>query len=180
MQTPITPTFSTKRYSLGESFSILYLASIQLGKGRLAESTCVLDELTKAYPRRLGLFRTRGIVRTFRDDYFAAVEDFTHALKEARALRKARSFHHNGSHAPKNSKGKRDERKRDGKKKSNGQALPNGTSNAEAYTSETETPRIHPPLLPGAPQSIKSQLLFLRAVAYLQKCHFLGRGEDLG
>jgi hypothetical protein len=46
-------------------------------------TTCVLDELIKPYPQRLELFRTRGIVLTFRDEYSAAVKDFTHALKEA-------------------------------------------------------------------------------------------------
>ena len=41
------------------------------------------DSLIKVYPERLELYRTRGIVRTFRDEYSAAVKDFTHALKAA-------------------------------------------------------------------------------------------------
>lgn len=144
---------------------------------QLAESTttAVLDELIKAYPQRLELYRTRGIVRTFRDEYSAAVKDFTHALKETRALRKARSFHRNGSHAPQNNKGKGDKRKRDDKKKSNGQAPPNGTSEADGGgdTSEAETPPVHPSVLPDAPEPIEPQLLFLRAAAYLQNAIFL-------
>ncbi len=144
---------------------------------QLAESTTtgVLDELIRAYPQRLELYRTRGIVRTFRDEYSAAVKDFTHALKETRALRKARSFHRNGSHAPQGNKGKGDRRKRDVKKKSNGQAPPNGTSDADGGgdTSESETPPVHPSVLPGPPEPIEPQLLFLRAAAYLQNAIFL-------
>ena len=121
------------------------------------------------------MYRTRGIVRTFRDEYSAAVKDFTHALKETRALRKARSFHRNGSHAPQNNKGKGDKRKRDDKKKFNGQAPSNGTSDADGGgdTSETEAPPVHPSVLPDAPEPIEPQLLFLRAAAYLQNAIFL-------
>src|SRR5487761_1141699 len=179
MQTPSMSTFSTKRYPLGSSFFLHPLPEFHsTGKGRqLAESTttCVLDELIKAHPQRLELFRTRGIVRTFRDEYPAAVKDFTHALKEARALRKARSFHRNGSHAPQSNKGKGDKRKKGNKKKSNGQAPPNGTSDADGGgdTSETETPPVHPSVLPDAPEPIEPQLLFLRAAAYLQNAIFL-------
>ncbi|KAH9020426.1 hypothetical protein EDB84DRAFT_1622362 [Lactarius hengduanensis] len=110
---------------------------------QLAECTTtrVLDELIEAFPQRLELFRTRGIVRTFRDEYGAAVKDFTHALKEARALRKARSFHRNGSRSSQNNKGKGDKRKKEGKKKLNGQAPPNGTSEVDgAYRTTTTFP----------------------------------------
>ena len=171
-------TFSTRRYPLGSS-SFLYPDSFHSTEDdrQLAESTttCVLDGLIKAYPQRLELFRTRGIVLTFRDEYSAAVKDFTHALKEARALRKARSFHRNGSHTPQ-SKGKGDKRKKDSKKKSNGQAPSNGTSDADGAgdTSEAETPqKVHPSVLPDAPEPIEPQLLFLRAAAYLQNAIFL-------
>ena len=90
-------------------------------------------------------------------------------------MRKTRSFHRNGSHAPQHSKGKGDKRKKDGKKKSNGQAPPNGTSDADGGgdTSETETPPVHASVLPDAPEPIEPQLLFLRAAAYLQNAIFL-------
>lgn len=178
-QTPSMFTFSTKRYPLGWSPCLrAFCGPYSPGKDRqLAESTttAVLDELIKAYPQRLELYRTRGIVRTFRDEYSAAVKDFTHALKESRALRKARSFHRNGSHASQNNKGKGDRRKRDDKKKYNGQAPPNGTSDADGGgdTSEAETPPVHPSVLPDAPEPIEPQLLFLRAAAYLQNAIFL-------
>ena len=144
---------------------------------QLAECTTtrVLDELIEAFPQRLELFRTRGIVRTFRDEYGAAVKDFTHALKEARALRKARSFHRNGSRSTSSSKGKGDKRKKEGKKKLNGQAPPNGTSEVEGYGdgSEAEALPIHPSVLPDAPEPIEPQLLFLRGAAYLQNAIYL-------
>ncbi len=149
-----------------------------LGESRqLAECTTtrVLDELIEAFPQRLELFRTRGIVRTFRDEYAAAVKDFTHALKEARALRKARSFHRNGSRSTLNNKGKGDKRKKEGKKKLNGQAPPNGTSEVDGYgdASEAEPLPIHPSVLPDAPEPIEPQLLFLRGAAYLQNAIYL-------
>jgi hypothetical protein len=178
-QTPSMFIFSTKRYPLGWSpCPRPFCGPYSPGEdSQLAESTttAVLDELIRAYPQRLELYRTRGIVRTFRDEYSAAVKDFTHALKETRALRKARSFHRNGSHGPQNNKGKGDKRKRDDKKKSNGQAPPNGTSEADGGgdTSETETPPVHPSVLPDAPEPIEPQLLFLRAAAYLQNAIFL-------
>ena len=178
MQMPSMFTFSTKRYPHGWSPCLSsFCGSYSPGEDRqLAESTttAVLDELIKAYPQRLELYRTRGIVRTFRDEYSAAVKDFTHALKESRALRKARTFHRKGSHASQNNKGKGDKRKRDDKKKSNGQAPPNGTSDADGGdTSEAETPPVHPSILPDAPEPIEPQLLFLRAAAYLQNAIFL-------
>jgi hypothetical protein len=51
--------------------------------------------------------------------------------------------------------------------------LPNGNSDADGDTPETETPPVHPSVLPNAPESIEPQLLFLRAAAYLQNAIFL-------
>ncbi|KAI4527944.1 hypothetical protein K525DRAFT_164544, partial [Schizophyllum commune Loenen D] len=78
---------------------------------QLAESTPtrVLDELIAAQPHRLEYFRTRGIVHCFRDEYPDAVRDFTHAIKESKALRK-----HQMAVVP--------------KKKRNGQAPADGTA----------------------------------------------------
>ena len=159
-------------------FSVLYVAYIYWEESRqLAECTTtrVLDELIEAFPQRLELYRTRGIVCTFRDEYAAAVKDFTHALKEARALRKARSFHRNGNRPSQNGKGKGDKRKKEGKKKLNGQAPPNGTSEVDGYgdASEAEPLPIHPSVLPDAPEPIEPQLLFLRGAAYLQNAIYL-------
>ncbi|THU96896.1 hypothetical protein K435DRAFT_965768 [Dendrothele bispora CBS 962.96] len=128
---------------------------------QLAESTTTrtLDELISAHPHRLEYFRTRGIVHCFRDEYQQAIRDFTHALKEARAVRKSRSSHsthshqtkrhsfggghthghsHNrssGVHTPtKHSKMPKKKGKAGGKGgkggRTNGQAPPNGTSSA--------------------------------------------------
>jgi hypothetical protein len=178
IRTPSMFIFFMKRYPLGSCCLHLLWGFHSLGKSRqLAESTTtrVLDELIEAYPQRIELFRTRGIVRTFLDDYTAAIKDFTHALKEARSLRKARSFHLNGSHPSQSSKGKGDKKKKESKKKLNGQAPPNGTSAADGCgdASEPETPPVHPSVLPDAPEPIEPQLLFLRGAAYLQNAIFL-------
>ncbi len=77
--------FSEDTLSVRFPVSIFCVGSIHLERTgnlpSLLTETCVLDELTKAYPRRLELCRTRGIVRTFRNEYWAAVKDFTHALQ---------------------------------------------------------------------------------------------------
>ncbi|KAI9459646.1 hypothetical protein BJY52DRAFT_1204012 [Lactarius psammicola] len=157
------------------SRSVVLLSTLYVAQLAECTTTRVLDELIEAFPQRLELFRTRGIVRTFRDEYGAAVKDFTHALKEARALRKARSFHRNGSRSTQNGKGKGDKKKKEGKKKLNGQAPPNGTSEVDGYgdASEAETLPIHPSVLPDAPEPIEPQLLFLRGAAYLQNAIYL-------
>ncbi|KAJ8508627.1 hypothetical protein ONZ45_g9126 [Pleurotus djamor] len=137
---------------------------------QLAESTTtqVLDELIAARPHRLEFYRTRGIVHCFRDEFPKAAKDFTHALKEARAARKARTTHNSGGDDA-------SETQRTGKKKKgmkpNGQAPPNGTSVGADISVEGpdgETLYLHPSALPDAPDPIEPQLLFLRGASYLQ------------
>ncbi|KAE9395555.1 hypothetical protein BT96DRAFT_1021897 [Gymnopus androsaceus JB14] len=163
---------------------------------QLTESTTTqtLDELIAAHPHRLEFYRTRGVVHCFRDEYPQAIKDFTHALKEARAARKARTMGHNhNDHAnrrqEKGGRGtgvggkKKKGRKIGGGGRTNGQAPPNGTSAAtEDGDEETggggdsgtgdngdvPTP-LHPSTLPEAPDPIEPQLLFLRGSAYLQQ-----------
>jgi hypothetical protein len=142
----------------------------------LAESTTtqVLDNLIVAQPQRLELYRTRGIVHCFRDEYSQATKDFTHALKEARALRKAKVAHHNSYSQPE-SHGRNNKKKR-GSNKTNGQAPPNGTSAVAELTvdgPDGEPLLLHPSVLPEAPDPIEPQLLFLRGAAYLQHAAFL-------
>ncbi|KAL0952014.1 hypothetical protein HGRIS_008663 [Hohenbuehelia grisea] len=144
---------------------------------QLAESTTtdILDELIAMQPHRLEFYRTRGIVRCFRDEYQQATKDFTYALKEARAVRKAKTMHRNNS-------GLGDMRTKNGKKrkgsgnKTNGRAPPNGTSvNSENVVDgpDGEVLYVHPSVLPDAPDPIEPQLLFLRGSAYLQHAVFL-------
>jgi hypothetical protein len=137
---------------------------------QLAESTTtkVLDELIATNPQRLEFYRTRGIVRCFRDEYHLATRDFTHALKEARNMRKARHGHHNATEADRGSKVKG---KKGKKAKTHGQAPPDGTAVAEG--ADGETLALHPSVLPDAPEPIEPQLLFLRGAAYLQNVVFL-------
>ncbi|EGN93766.1 hypothetical protein SERLA73DRAFT_172052 [Serpula lacrymans var. lacrymans S7.3] len=144
---------------------------------QLAESTTtqLLDELIAAQPQRLELYRTRGIVHCFRDEYTQATKDFTYALKESRAARKARLAHRNVTSSSE-SRGKSHKKKK-GHNKSNGQAPPSGTSaSAEATTIEGpdgEPLLLHPSVLPDAPDPIEPQLLFLRGSAFLQHAVFL-------
>ncbi|RDB19206.1 hypothetical protein Hypma_013430 [Hypsizygus marmoreus] len=97
---------------------------------QLAESTStkVLDELIAAQPQRLEYYRTRGIVHCFRDEFPQATKDFTYALKEARAVRKAKTMHRISSQGESRvtKSGKR--RKGTASPHTNGQAPPDGTS----------------------------------------------------
>ncbi|KAJ4470885.1 hypothetical protein J3R30DRAFT_1133800 [Lentinula aciculospora] len=162
-------------------------------------TTQILDELIAAHPQRLEYYRTRGVVYCFRDEYAQAIKDFTHALKEARAARKARMMNHNhkdhnhtgGKSSVRRVKGGRGTggkktkgRNVDGRgSRTNGQAPPNGTSAVaeggdEEASGEGDSatgdagdlpPPLHPSALPDAPDPIEPQLLFLRGSAYLQQ-----------
>ncbi|CDO74838.1 hypothetical protein BN946_scf185022.g8 [Trametes cinnabarina] len=131
---------------------------------QLAESTPtqVLDELIAENPHRLEFYP----------------KDFTHALKEARAMRKARVAHMNGKLGDKQrSKGAKRKGKGGGCK-TNGQAPPNGTSanpgGADGVDGpDGESSRLHPSVLPDAPEPIEPQCLFLRAATYLQHAVYL-------
>ena len=160
-------TSSMKKYPQGIIISALVIVTLSIvntsAHRQLAESTTttVLDSLIAAYPQRLEYYRTRGIVHCFRDEYSQAVKDFTHALKESRALRKARSVH-SSFRAPVETRPK-------GKKKKakvNGQAPPSGTS-AVVEKSVSDQLVLHPSTLPDAPDPIEPQLLFHRGAAYL-------------
>ncbi|KAH0591427.1 hypothetical protein H2248_001504 [Termitomyces sp. 'cryptogamus'] len=148
---------------------------------QLAESTStrVLDELIAARPQHLEYYRTRGIVHCFRDEYTQATKDFTYALKEARAVRKAKAMHRNMKLLGDSRFLKNGKRKKVGvNSHTNGQAPPNGTSplggGEEATESaDGELQLQHPSLLPDAPDPIEPQLLFLRGAAYLQHAIFL-------
>ena len=143
----------------------------------MAESTTtlVLDELIATQPQRLEYYRTRGIVHCFRDEYSLATKDFTHALKEARSVRKGRTAHRSVI-LPSESRGKSSKKKK-GSNKTNGQAPSNGTSeSAEGSTVEGpdgEPLLVHPSVSPDAPDPIEPQLLFLRGATYLQHALYL-------
>lgn len=132
---------------------------------QLAESTttAVLDELITVYPQRLEYFRTRGIVHCFRDEYASAIRDFTHTLKEARNMRKAKHIHSlamSPEHADTNVRTRKGKRS-----KPHGQAPPDGTSVAE----ENHGPQFNL----DTPDPIEHQALFLRGAAYLQNAVYL-------
>lgn len=150
---------------------------------QLAEytTTRVLDELIAAQPQRLEFYRTRGIVRCFRDEYVHAVRDFTYALKESRAVRKARQAHassdtdHREAHSSKGNKKKKGGGGRGGGSRSaNGKSSQNGASTPPTVEGVDGEPLLlHPSVLPDAPDPIEPQLLFLRGSTYLQHATFL-------
>ncbi|KAJ7104072.1 hypothetical protein B0H15DRAFT_6260 [Mycena belliarum] len=151
---------------------------------QLAESTTtqVLDELIQNQPQKLEYYRTRGIVHCFRDEYSLATKDFTHALKEARAVRKAKvAHHHNYSAPPQSGKhgtgsgkgGKRRKTGTVGKQKRIGEDDADGDAGEEGGDADTDADDgnllPHPSVLPDAPTPLEPQLLFLRGAAYLQQ-----------
>ncbi|KAK0479636.1 hypothetical protein IW261DRAFT_1478426 [Armillaria novae-zelandiae] len=144
---------------------------------QLAESTTtqVLDELIRAQPQRLEFYRTRGIVCCFRDEYPEVTKDFTYALKESRAARKAKVAHTDRG-GPSESRTKSTKKRKNGSSgKTNGQAPLSGTSTIDSSVEgpDGEPLFIHPSVLPDAPDPIEPQLLFLRGAAYLQHAVFL-------
>jgi hypothetical protein len=149
---------------------------------QLAESTTtqVLNELIAAQPQRLEFYRTRGIVHSFRDEYHQASRDFTHALKEVRAARRARGAHRIEGLARPETLGRVGRRKKT-IAKSKAQAPPSWTGtfpDDPAYTDgqDAELPPLHPSVLWDAPEPIELQLLFLRGAAFLQHAMFLIEG----
>lgn len=144
---------------------------------QLADSTStqVLDELITAHPQRLEYHRTRGIVHCFRDEYSLATKDFTHALRESRAARKARAAHQDLI-SSRELRGKATKKKKSSNK-IYGQAPPSGTGTAANGTSiegiNGEPLLLHPSVLPDAPDPIEPQLLFLRGAAHLQHAVYL-------
>ncbi|KAJ7067014.1 hypothetical protein C8F01DRAFT_1119995 [Mycena amicta] len=143
---------------------------------QLAEftTTQVLDELIERQPQRLEYYRTRGIVHCFRDEFALATKDFTHALKEARAIRKAKVAHHHNYSAP-SQNGKANGGKGGKKKKGGKGKQPTFDEDAEevggdgAGTDLDDTMVPHPSVLPDAPTPLEPQLLFLRGATYLQQ-----------
>ncbi|TFK18699.1 hypothetical protein FA15DRAFT_675081 [Coprinopsis marcescibilis] len=142
---------------------------------QLAESTTpqVLDELIAQHPQRLQYYRTRGTVHCFREDFALATKDFTHALKEARAVRKAKLVHHTGN-ARKDTRALKSGKKRKPAGATNGQAPPDGTSAVDdGRHGDSGDMMLHPSVLDGAPDPIEPQLLFLRGAAYLQNVMYI-------
>ncbi|ESK85456.1 hypothetical protein Moror_11008 [Moniliophthora roreri MCA 2997] len=164
---------------------------------QLAESTNtqILDELIHAQPQRLEFYRTRGIVHCFRDEYSQATKDFTFALKEARAARKAKMSHVHGDSVGnassggggksgklregKSGKGKSGKKKRNAQTQDGASSLTGGADNGDEDEDGSETPSttpstphppgaaLHPSALADAPDPLEPQLLFLRGAAYL-------------
>ena len=134
-----------------------------------------------AYPQRLEYYRTRGIVHCFREEFPQATKDFTHALKEARTIRRSQVAHHASLQSDSRSSKSGKRRKGNSAKRSNGQAPPDGTSVMEngVDSSDGEPLLKHPSVLEDAPHPIEPQLLFLRGAAYLQQAVHMIEGAIL-
>lgn len=130
-----------------------------------------MDELIAAFPQHLEYYRTRGIVHCFRDEFSQATKDFTYALKEARAIRKAKMVHHNNWSQSESRNHKHGKRRKHSSHHTTGQAPPDGTSAMDNGLdgSDGEPYLKHPSVLEDAPDPIEPQLLFLRGAAYLQQ-----------
>ncbi|KAF9447543.1 hypothetical protein P691DRAFT_706609 [Macrolepiota fuliginosa MF-IS2] len=139
---------------------------------QLAESTttAILDDLIRAYPHQLEYYRTRGVVHCFREEFTQATRDFTHALKETRAQRRAKLMHRGALGESRASKSKK-RKGTSGHAHTNGQVPSDGTSVPEGMfeAPDGELLPLHPSMLPDAPEPIETQLLFLRGAAYLQQ-----------
>ncbi|KAJ7285063.1 hypothetical protein C8J57DRAFT_1290337 [Mycena rebaudengoi] len=128
---------------------------------QLAESTTtqVLDELIQAQPQKLEYYRTQ-------DEYALATKDFTHALKEARAVRKAKVSHHHNYSAPSQNK-HRGRRKRGGGGGGKQRRMDEAGADEEAGEEpgaddgddDTAGYVQHPSVLPDAPTPLEPQLL---------------------
>lgn len=92
-------TSSTRRSPQGSSFAAPDFSppsSRRLSSHRtlaLSTDTTLLDRLILSNPHRLEYHRTRGIVHGFKQDYPAAIRNFTQALVQAKATRKAKAHH---------------------------------------------------------------------------------------
>lgn len=157
-------------------FSLLRGCPFSCVSRQLAESTTtkVLDELIASQPQRLEFYRTRGIVHCFRDEYPQATKDFTHALKEARVVRKAKVAHRANNSVQTESRPRSRNKKRKGCAAKQRQTPPDGSSSIEnGDDTEADALKLHPSVLPNAPDPIETQLLFLRGAAYLQQAIFM-------
>lgn len=157
------------------------LMLIPRSTSQLAESTTTqqLDQLIAAQPQRLEFYRTRGIVHCFRDEFSFATKDFTHAIRESRAVRKANFAHLNTNlSSEQRSRGSKKKKGKSGGTKTNGQAPSNGTSPPPPDGPTIDGPDgepllLHPSVLPDYPDPIELQCLFLRGAAYLQHAVYL-------
>ena len=102
-----------------------------------------------------------------------ATKDFTYALREARARRKARSLHNSAgsvAHEPPRGKGGK---KKKGKGECGKQDCIVSDLSPNCDGSEGDQLVLHPSVLPDAPEPIEPQCLFFRGTAYLQHAIFL-------
>lgn len=122
----------------------------------VSTDTTLLDHLIASNPNRLEYYRTRGIVHGFKQDSPSAIRNFTQALTQAKASRKAKLFHAGDTSSGKSSKKKGGKgSKGAAKDKANGAEPPSVPARDEATAIGKE-----------AGDDIERQMLFHRGMAH--------------
>ncbi|KAL8286414.1 hypothetical protein RQP46_004431 [Phenoliferia psychrophenolica] len=125
----------------------------------VSTDTTLLDHLIASNPNRLEYYRTRGIVHGFKQDYPSAIRNFTQALTQSKASRKAKLFHAGDTSSGKSSKKKGGKgSKAAAKDKANGVEPP--SSNPAPPREEAA------PIGKEAGDDIERQMLFHRGMAH--------------
>lgn len=130
----------------------------------LASSTdmTVLDDLVLRHPTRLEFWRTRGAVHGFKRDYNEAIFNFTQALLEAKAARKAKQHHaevRTARSSRKKGRGGRNDKAQGERDDSSASHSASGPSSAQTRDSTASIGK-------EAGDDLERQLLFHRGMAH--------------
>lgn len=151
------------------------LLSCSLGRAHLASlcrtlalstDTTLLDQLILSNPHRLEYYRTRGIVHGFKQDYPAAIRNFTQALVQAKATRKAKAHHAEvaaGTRTRKKGKGGKSKGKG---KEEHGAATNGGGGGADSSSASTPAREEATSIGKEPGDDLERQMLFHRGMAH--------------
>ncbi|ORY79273.1 hypothetical protein BCR35DRAFT_352714 [Leucosporidium creatinivorum] len=129
----------------------------------LSTDTTLLDQLILSNPHRLEYYRTRGIVHGFKQDYPAAIRNFTQALVQAKATRKAKAHHAEvaaGTRSRKKGRGGRGK----GKHKEDSGTATNGGADSPSASTPAREEATSIGKEPG--DDLERQMLFHRGMAH--------------
>lgn len=121
----------------------------------LSTDTTLLDQLIASNPHRLEYYRTRGIVHGFKQDYPSAIRNFTQALSQAKAARKAKQYHAGDT-------GGKTSRKKGKGGKSNGKQKESAPTESASVPAREEATGIGK----EAGDDLERQMLFHRGMAH--------------
>ncbi|KAM0748296.1 hypothetical protein T439DRAFT_317006 [Meredithblackwellia eburnea MCA 4105] len=129
--------------------------------------TTLLDQLITNNPTKLEYYRTRGIVLGFKQDYSAAIRNFTAALSQAKAARKVKMHHENLAGG-----GSKSSRKKGGsgggKAGRGGPGSMNGADSGSGGADEDSSSAGPPPVMFGKEpgDDVERQIMFHRGMAH--------------